>query len=489
MSNTKRWKRIIAHVDFDAFFASIEQRDDETLRGQPIGIVNGTTGTTLITTSYEARRYGIVTGMHIKEAVKRCPTFQAIASRPHHYAEISSTIMAALHSITPDIEIFSVDEAFLDITHCKALHKTPKLLAEKIHALIHKTVNLTCSIGISGDKTTAKFAAKRNKPNGTCIIPPWQAEEALANEPVTALCGINKGTARFLAKHGIATCGQMKTLPISVLSGRFGNIGKRLWYMAQGNDPEPVLTDRADPKSMGCGKVIPPNTSDAAIVESYLYGLCDKLAFRLRQNKRAAKQISVGFKLQYYWLQEKMTLPVATQDDSVLFILAKALLSEWQGQGVYQINLTATEVCDNQFAQTDLFAAPNEKRQKVLQLRDEINARFGQGILKTATGVMSPVTTDVIAPSWQPNGARHSVQTTKEQQGGKPVTLKPVIGDIETALPVAERKWPKIKGKTLFERRGKLANFLGRKNINRDLAWKISKAFEETGFSETVFYD
>lgn len=258
--NWHNWPRIIAHVDMDAFFASIEQRDFPELRGQPVGVTNGELGTCIITRSYEARRYRVKTGMRLQEARKLCPHLIQQPSRPQVYAQASMLIMEALENITPDIEIFSVDEAFLEFSACRRLYHSPEQIGELIQTLILELTQVTCSVGISGDKTTAKFASKKNKPNGVTIIPPWKAEQSLASAPVTDICGIAKGIGRFLAQYGVYYCGDMKRIPMHILAKRFGNIGRRLWLMCQGKDPATLLTTTTHPKSIGHGKVMPPNT-------------------------------------------------------------------------------------------------------------------------------------------------------------------------------------------------------------------------------------
>src|SRR5262249_39571984 len=145
--------------DMNAFFASIEQHDYPYLAGKPIVVTNGMEGTGIITCSYEARDHGIKTGMRLKEARQLCPAIIQRASRPHRYAEVSRTIMQSLIDVTPDIEVFSVDEAFLDVTRCQLL-ADPVTHARKVQARIKAVSNLPCSIGVSGDKTTAKYAAK-----------------------------------------------------------------------------------------------------------------------------------------------------------------------------------------------------------------------------------------------------------------------------------------------------------------------------------------
>jgi len=278
------WQRAIILVDMNAFFAAIEQHDRPELRGRPLAITNGEQGTCIITCSYEARAYGIKTGMRLKDARQLCPPLIQLPSRPKRYAQASQLIMQALENITPDIEVFSVDEAFLDITRCQRLHGTPEQIGLLVKQKVFEASGLLCSIGISGDKTTAKFAAKLNKPNGFTIIPPWEAKQRLQYVRVTDLCGIGEGIGKFLARYSVYTCGDMEKLPIGILAKRFGNLGRRIWYMCQGADPDPLHVTNKAPQSMGHGKVMPPNTRDKDILLTYLLHMCEKLAARLRHH-------------------------------------------------------------------------------------------------------------------------------------------------------------------------------------------------------------
>ena len=157
------WFRAIILVDMNAFFASIEQLDNAALRGRPVVVTNGEQGTCIITSSYEARRYGIKTGMRLPEAKRLCPHLVRAPSRPGRYAKVSSRIMEALRDVTPDQEIFSVDECFLDISHCRTLYATPVDAAHKAKQCVLKASGLLCSVGLGGDKTMAKFAAQATK--------------------------------------------------------------------------------------------------------------------------------------------------------------------------------------------------------------------------------------------------------------------------------------------------------------------------------------
>ena len=266
------------HVDMDAYFAAVEQRDHPAWRKKPVVVISGSKGSSIIARSYEARRYGINTGMKLAQAYRLCPSLIRCCSRPHVYTATAQTIISYLETITPDLEVFSIDEAFLDLSHCRHIYHSITALAHTIRTTIHQLVGVTCSVGVSGDRTTAKWASKQNKPNGVKVIAPHCAQKALSHQLVTELCGINKGVARFLAQYNVYYCGDMHKIPMHVLSQRFGNIGRRIWLMCQGLDPIPVKSNTAAPKSVGHGKVMPPNSQDSAIILSYLATMADKVA-------------------------------------------------------------------------------------------------------------------------------------------------------------------------------------------------------------------
>jgi DNA polymerase IV len=240
------WPRAILHIDMNAFFASIEQRDFPELRGKPVGVTNGTAGTTLITCSYEARARGVRTGMKIYEARRLCPDIIQRPARPNVYAAISTRIMHALAAITPDVEVFSVDEAFLDVTHCQRLHGSPEHMARMTQRLVREVSDgLPCSVGVAATKLTAKYASDVKKPNGITVIPPWEARARLQHVPVEKICGIGPRTAAFLARHGAHTCGEVAALPMNILARRYGITGKHLWLACQGRDTGAVVQDIA----------------------------------------------------------------------------------------------------------------------------------------------------------------------------------------------------------------------------------------------------
>jgi len=403
------WPRAIVLVDMNAFFASIEQRDHPEWRGRPVAITNGHQGTCIITCSYEARAYGIKTGMRLREARRLCPELIQCPAHPERYAATSAAIMAVLQDITPDIEVFSVDEAFLDVTHCQRLLGTPLRMARLAKRKVFEVSGVLCSVGVSGDKTTAKFAAKLDKPDGLTVIPPWEAAGRLRDVPVTGLCGIAEGIGGFLAEHGVRTCGDMKRLPVSVLARRFGNPGRRIWYMCHGEDPENLQCEVPAPKSIGHGKVVPPNTRDREVLLTYLLHMSEKVGARLRRHGLQATTFFIGLRTVEGWLGGKRRCALPTDDGRRIMTLCQSVLREnWVGQGVHQVQVTALGPIEAG-KQGELFDAMDETRGELNAVMDEVNRRYGEFALAPARLLGRSSMPNVIAPAWKPHGHRQTI--------------------------------------------------------------------------------
>ena len=408
MTKQKPWPRAVILVDMDAFFAAIEQLDQPSLRGRPVAITNGLRGTCIITCSYEARARGVKTGMRLAEARRRCPGLVQRAARPVRYAEVSRRIMRALHDITPDLEVFSVDEAFLDVTRCQRLWGSPAQMGELTRQRVRAAAGLSCSVGVSGDKTTAKYAAQRHKPGGIGVIPPWQARATLHDVPVTELCGINRGIGRFLAERGVHTCGDMARLPIGVLGQRFGNPGRRIWYMCHGADPEPVHGNVPPPRSIGHGKVMPPDTRDPALIHTYLLHMTEKVAARLRLHEMAAQTFAFGLRTQPGWIGGKRRSRLPCNDGRSLLALGRQAIADcWQGQGVFQIQVTALDPRPAR-GQLDLFDQAETHAGDAAM--DAVNQRYGEFCLAPARLLQRSDMPNVISPAWRPFGHRQTIQ-------------------------------------------------------------------------------
>jgi DNA polymerase-4 len=418
----KTWSRVIALADMNAFFASVEQVDNPDLMGKPIGITNSLTGTCIITSSYEARAFGVCTGMRVKEAKRLCPGFIQIAANPVLYAKVSTRIMDSLQDISPDIEIFSVDEAFIDLTRCKKVwDTTPEVIGMMIKQKVFSVSKVKCSVGISGDKSTAKWAAKSMKPDGLTIIPPWEAATKLRDVAVTELCGVNIGIGAFLAKHGAFTCGDVARLPISILGQRFGNPGKRIWYMCQGKDPDKVQTNIKLPKSVGHGKVMPPNTTAKDTIYMYLIHMTEKVTQRLRKNSLTAQCFYIGLKTKHGWLGRKFKIAFPSNSSKPIIELCKIVIYRyWHGEGIYQVQLTALDPREEK-GQIDLFEYDDTKDHQLNKALDNINKRYGEFTLAPANLLNRSVMPNVIAPAWRPHGHRQTIQDVnlEKRESGK----------------------------------------------------------------------
>jgi DNA polymerase-4 len=390
--------------------------------GKPIGITNSLTGTCIITSSYEARAFGVCTGMRVKEAKRLCPGFIQIAANPVLYAKVSTRIMDSLQDISPDIEIFSVDEAFIDLTRCKKVwDTTPEVIGMMIKQKVFSVSKVKCSVGISGDKSTAKWAAKSMKPDGLTIIPPWEAATKLRDVAVTELCGVNIGIGAFLAKHGAFTCGDVARLPISILSQRFGNPGKRIWYMCQGKDPDKVQTNIKLPKSVGHGKVMPPNTTAKDTIYMYLIHMTEKVTQRLRKNSLTAQCFYIGLKTKHGWLGRKFKIAFPSNSSKPIIELCKIVIYRyWHGEGIYQVQLTALDPREEK-GQIDLFEYDDTKDHQLNKALDNINKRYGEFTLAPANLLNRSVMPNVIAPAWRPHGHRQTIQDVnlEKRESGK----------------------------------------------------------------------
>ncbi|MDH5512735.1 MAG: DNA polymerase IV, partial [Gammaproteobacteria bacterium] len=401
---TRFWPRAIIHIDMNAFFASVEQRDFPELRGRPVGVTNGEVGTTLITCSYEARAFGVKTGMRVYDARRRCPGLIQRPARPRVYAAVSTRIMHALVDVTPDVEVFSVDEAFLDVTHCQRLHGPPERIARMARARIFEVSGgLPCSIGVAGNKSIAKIASDLKKPDGLTVIPPWEARERLRDIPMEKICGIGPRISAFLRQYGARTCGDVAAMPVNLLVRRYGVVGKHLWLMCQGRDTAPVVQEVAPPQSVGHGKVLPPRTISRRTVQTYLRHMCEKVAARLRRYDMQAGRLYVGLRYAQGGdanggIAEQFTLAYAAADGKRFYQLAQAFLdAHWQGEAVTHVQITATHLL-NASGQLELFSPDEVRSIQRFSAIDRINMKYGEFTLAPATLLARSTMPNVIAP-------------------------------------------------------------------------------------------
>ena len=234
-------ERTILHVDLDAFFAAVEQRDRPELRGKPVIVGGVPPGRGVVSAaSYEARVFGVHSAMSLTEAVRRCPDGVFLPVDGRRYQQASRDVMAILRRFTPQVEPISIDEAFLDVTGSLPLFGEGPQIAVMIKAAVRDDVGLTASVGVATTKLVAKIASDLRKPDGLVVVPPGDEAAFLAPLPIWRLWGVGEKTAAVLAEYGVRTIGDLAALPPDQLTRRFGKHGGSLALRAQGLDDDPV---------------------------------------------------------------------------------------------------------------------------------------------------------------------------------------------------------------------------------------------------------
>ncbi|HNF60063.1 MAG TPA: DNA polymerase IV, partial [Elusimicrobiota bacterium] len=290
--------RVVLHLDMNAFFASVEQRENPALRGKPVVVVGGLGRRGIVlTASYEARPYGIKTGMLLYQAQALCPTLVPVAGDFRKYVEASKKLFPVLERFTEKVEMTSCDEAFLDVTEARRPPDWDRArdTAARLQREVAEELSLPCSIGVAPNKLLAKLASEMKKPRGLTVIRPPEVEALLADLPVDALCGIGPRMKKNLAALGVRTCGQLGAMDFETLYPRFGVWGHWLKRMGRGEDDAPVArVDAVDTvKSVGHATTFPANTRDPEVLRAYVMYLSEKVAARLRRYGLAGREVAL----------------------------------------------------------------------------------------------------------------------------------------------------------------------------------------------------
>ncbi len=375
-------ERVVAHLDMNAFFASVEQRETPSLQGKPVLIISNPHSTTVITCSYEARKYGIYTGLSIYEARRLCPEAVIVAARLTYYQELSTKIWEKLRIITPDIEIASVDEAFLDLTHHKYMYLSYKAIANAVHRVM-KQFCLPYSIGISSSKCIAKYAAGFRKPKGVTFIPPHYVKPWLAPVKLSDFAGVGTKITKKLAKAGFVYCYQVQNCSISRLNLLLGAIGKWLWLLCHGVEYQQVMTTASIVKSMSHAKVLPKETY-AQTAWLILQMLCYKLSERLRKIGYRARYFAVGIYTQTYQRYGKKYVITQSMDDGQqLFKMIKSTCTWPENVPIKQVHIVAWELIPS--SQNNIHSLNEDQ---LLNVQDKINQRYGKHTIMPLSTLM-----------------------------------------------------------------------------------------------------
>jgi DNA polymerase-4 len=377
--------RSILHVDMDAFYASVEQRDNPELRGKPL-VVGGTTNRGVVAAaSYEARRFGIHSAMPMRDAYRRCPELQRVRPRMEHYREVSRQIFRIFRDFTPLVEGLSLDEAFLDVTASIALFGMPIEIARAIKRRILEETSLTASVGVAQNKLIAKIASDLDKPDGLTVLNPEDYAAKLDPLPVAVIPGIGRETLKRLAGTDISTVRDLRLAEDRILEPVFGRFAHKMRDRACGRDDRPVTPSRAE-KSISAEETYDIDLQRREDMERELLRLTERTAARLRRAQLTAGTVQIKIRqsdFRTYSRQRKLSPPANGTDQ--LFGVARELLGTWlarnPGAKIRLLGVGGSNLA--RVAQPDLFAATVQES-AVDKTVDEIRDRFGSKLLTRA---------------------------------------------------------------------------------------------------------
>ena len=383
--------RTILHVDMDAFYAAIEQRDRPELKGKPVIVgadPKGGRGRGVVATaSYEARAFGVASAMPISQAWKRCPHGVYLHPDMEKYATVSRQVMEVLGRFSDCVEPVSIDEAFLDVTGSRRVFGDGETLAARLKAAVRKDTGLTASVGVATSKLVAKVASDMRKPDGLVVVTAGTEAAFLAPLPIRRLWGVGPKTEEELARLGVHTIGALAALAPERLERKLGTHGHDLTRLARGEDDRPVIADHGEAKSMGQEHTFDQDVADRARLRETLLDLSDAVARRLRSHGLRARTITLKYRDETFrTLTRAETVAEPTDAGDVLFRVSWRLFESVHGErrvrllGIYASGFGGG-------AQLDLFARPGNAAD---QVRDAVDRRFGEGTLTRASLIVYP---------------------------------------------------------------------------------------------------
>ena len=381
------WPRIVAHADMDAFYASVEQLDDPSLRNRPLVVGPNSMRGVALTASYEARRFGIKSAMPMAEVRRRCPDILAVPPRFERYTEQSQAIMAAFANFSPNVEAISLDEAFIEMTGAEGLFGAPERMATLIRdAVFEATGGLTASVGIASTKYVAKVASDFNKPNGITVVAPEDAIAWLDPLPVSRLWGAGPKTVPRLQKIGLNTIGDVRRAESAWLHRHLGSMGLHFQSLARAEDPRRVARRRVA-RSMGSDRTLLKDVESLDEIAHYLRRSADRIGRRLREKGYRARGVRVKLKTNNFKsLSRQLLMPETTDSAELLFRNALVLLKQFQHSRPYRlVGLAAYDlVREGDPIQLDLFDESRKPR-SLEKTTDEVLRKFGnQAVFRAA---------------------------------------------------------------------------------------------------------
>lgn len=383
ISHSELHKLTISHIDCDAFYASIEKRDNPELNSKPLIIGGGKRGV-VSTCCYIARTYGVRSAMPMFKANKLCPNAVVIPPEMKKYSTVSKQIRKIFDELTPAVEPISIDEAFLDLSGTEKLHglSAAKLLSRTAKK-IENDIGITVSIGLSYNKFLAKLASDLNKPNGFSIIGINEAKEFLAKQPVNKIWGVGKILNSKMKRAGITQIGQLQKMELKKLVKDYGIMGERLYYLSRGDDSRAISSKRKA-KSVSNETTFNQDIADYGTLRKQLWKLCEKLSATLKTKQLSAKTITLKLKTSNFrGITRSVTLDGYTQMAEIIFDQGCQLLKpECNGLEYRLIGIGVSGFSDDQFSDLpDLIDNKKENKIKTEKAIDKIRNKFGTKVI------------------------------------------------------------------------------------------------------------
>jgi DNA polymerase-4 len=374
----------ILHADLDAFYASVEQRDDPRLRGRPVAVGGGV----VLAASYEAKAFGVRTAMGGRQARMLCPGLVEVPARFEAYTEASKAVFDVFHDTTPLVEGLSIDEAFLDVGGLRRIGGTPEEIAVRLRRRVWDEVGLRITVGVARTKFLAKVASGVAKPDGLLVVPPGEELAFLHPLPVQRLWGVGRVTAEKLHQRGIHTVGEVARLPEEALVSMLGRgSGRHLHALAHNRDPRPVVVGRRR-RSIGSQRALGRGRRSMAELDEVLVGLVDRVCRRLRKADRVGRTVVLRLRFDDFGRATRShTLPRATDHTSTVLAALRVVLREAapliEARGITLLGISIANLDDDGAVQLELPFDRTALTSLDLAL-DDVQQRFGSSAVTRA---------------------------------------------------------------------------------------------------------
>ncbi len=383
----KPHKRII-HLDMDAFYASVEIRDDPSLRGKPVIVAGRSPRSVVTTASYEARRFGVRSAMPVVEAVRRCPQGLLVEPRMGVYSKVSAEVMKILSDFSPLVEPLSLDEAFVDVSASELLFGPAPSIAAQMRERIRSELSLTASAGVASSKFVAKIASDLHKPDGLTVVAEGEEAAFLAPLPVERMWGVGPKAAARLHAHGIRTIGELAQASPSHLARVLSNSwGREIALLAKGLDPREVVVARAA-RSIGAEETFERDFTLVSELEPFILGQAARVAQRLLEERLVCRTVTLKVKFgDHKLVTRQAALSAAACDTLTLYEAARSLLTRIEGleRGVRLTGIQASALESEAREQRTLFqSAASDKRRLLEKTLLGVREKFGDGAVQQA---------------------------------------------------------------------------------------------------------